>query len=122
MAGGIGVTPFLSMARSLRDGEGPAVDFYYCVEHAEEAHFLDELRAIAAGRDDFRVVLVPRDREGFLTAMRVAEEDRDLRSSDVLICGPPAMIDSLRSQLTALGLRGERIHAEEFAFAKLGRR
>ena len=62
------MTPFLSMARSLGDGERPSVDFYYCVEHDEEAHFLDELRAIAARRDDFRVTVVSRDREGFLTA------------------------------------------------------
>ncbi len=121
MAGGIGVTPFLSMARGLENGHGPAVDFYYCVEHAEEAHFLDELREIALRRDDFDVVLVPRDTDGFLTAERVSREQPDLGSADVLICGPPAMIDSLRAQLRARGVRGERIHAEEFGFAKVGR-
>ena len=66
MAGGIGVTPFLSMARSL-DGEVRSTDFYYCVEHAPEAHFLDELRAIERSRDDFRVTLVARDEGRFLT-------------------------------------------------------
>ena len=66
-AGGIGVTPFLSMARSLGDGDGPPVHFYYCVERPEEAHFLDEFRAIAARRDDFEVTVVSRDRDGFLT-------------------------------------------------------
>jgi stearoyl-CoA 9-desaturase NADPH oxidoreductase len=98
-----------------------SIDFYYCVEHEEEAHFLHELRAIAAGGDDLDVVLVPRDRDGFLSAERVAAENPDLLSADVLICGPPAMIESLRSQLRARGLVRERIHAEEFGFAKLGR-
>ncbi len=121
MAGGIGVTPFLSMARSLDDRDGPSVDFYYCVEREEEAHFVGELRAIASSREDFRVVLVPRDRDGFLTAERLAKEHGDLLSADVLICGPPAMIDNLRSQLRARGVSGERIHAEEFGFATLGR-
>jgi predicted ferric reductase len=120
IAGGIGVTPFLSMARSL-DGDGPAVDFYYCVEHEPEAHFLDEIRAIAREREDFRVAVVPRDREGFLSGERLATENADLASADVLICGPPAMIESLRSQLKARGLPGSQIHAEEFSFAKLGR-
>jgi predicted ferric reductase len=120
IAGGIGVTPFLSMVRSL-DGAEPAVDFYYCVEHEPEAHFLDELRSIAGARDDFRVVLVPRDTDGLLTAERIASENEDLASADVLICGPPTMIDSLRSQLRARGIPGERIHAEEFGFAKIGR-
>jgi predicted ferric reductase len=121
IAGGIGVTPFLSMARSL-NGARPAVDFYYCVEHEPEAHFLDELRSIARARDDFQVVLVPRDTEGFLTAERIAAENEGLASADVLICGPPAMIDNLRSQLRARGIPGERIHAEEFGFAKIGRK
>ena len=31
IAGGIGVTPFLSMARGLGDHDRLAVDFYYCV-------------------------------------------------------------------------------------------
>src|SRR5919106_4536564 len=40
LAGGIGVTPFLSMARSLGEANGTDIDLYYCVEHEEEAHFL----------------------------------------------------------------------------------
>src|SRR5918996_1677453 len=120
IAGGIGVTPFLSMARSL-DGRARDIDFYYCVEHAPEAHFLDELRSISRNRDDFRVVLVPRETDGFLTAERLAREQEDLVSADVLVCGPPAMIDSLRPQLVAHGLPRERFHAEEFGFAKIGR-
>jgi predicted ferric reductase len=120
IAGGIGVTPFLSMARSL-NGDAPTVDFYYCVEHEPEAHFLDEIRSIARERDDFRVAVVPRDREGFLTAERLAAENEDLASANVLICGPPAMIESLRSQLKARGVPAPQIHAEEFTFAKVGR-
>jgi predicted ferric reductase/mono/diheme cytochrome c family protein len=120
LAGGIGVTPFLSMARSLRYANEPAVDLYYCVEHAEEAHFLDELRAVASRREDFRVFVVARDEVGFLTAERLARESGDLASKEILICGPPAMIISLRSQLTGHGVPRERIHAEEFGFAKVG--
>lgn len=115
IAGGIGVTPFLSMARSLDDDERPHVDFYYCVERAEEAHFIDELRA------RIPVTLVPRDEQGFLTAERLAAEQRDLASAEVFVCGPPAMIESLRDQLAAKGVARERFHAEEFGFAKIGR-
>ena len=118
-AGGIGVTPFLSMARSLGDG-GLAAHFHYAVERAEEAHFLDEFRAIEAQRDDFEVTVVPRDPDGFLTVERLAAENPELGSSDVLICGPPAMIISLRAQLVAHGLPERQVHAEEFGFAKRG--
>jgi predicted ferric reductase len=120
IAGGIGVTPFLSMARGLDDDSRLDVDFYYCVERAEEAHFLDELRTIAGGRPGFRVALVSRDQDGFLSVDRLAAEQDDLEHTDVLICGPPAMIESLRAQLVAAGVPPQQIHAEEFGFAKLG--
>ena len=108
------------MARSL-NGHAHDVDLYYCVERAPEAHFLDELRAIERERDDFRVVLVPRESDGFLSAERLAGEHADLESAEVLVCGPPAMITSLRSQLEERGVPRERFHAEEFGFAKAGR-
>lgn len=115
IAGGIGVTPFLAMARSLDPGERLDVRFYYCVEHEREAHFLDELRALVP------VTLVPRDEAGFLTAERIAAEHPELGSAEVLVCGPPAMIQSLRTQLAEAGVPRERFHAEEFAFANVGR-
>ena len=121
VAGGIGVTPFLSMARSLTPDEAVSVDLYYCVEHEAEALFLEELIALGAERADFRVRLVARDEAGFLTGRRIAAECEDLEAADVFICGPPAMLDSLRGQLRAEGVRRERIHAEEFGFARVGR-
>ena len=119
-AGGIGVTPFLSMARSLAGAAGPPVHFYFCVERPGEAHFLDEFRELEARRDDFVVTVVSRDTDGFLTAERLAAENPELESSDVLICGPPAMITSLRVQLVARGFPERQVHAEEFGFAKRG--
>jgi predicted ferric reductase/mono/diheme cytochrome c family protein len=121
IAGGIGVTPFLSMARSLGGHDRLDVDFYYCVERAEEAHFLDELQSIAAGGRGFRVLVVPRDVDGFLSAQRLLSEQPDLREAEILICGPPPMIEALRSQLTTEGVPAAQIHAEEFGFAKVGR-
>jgi predicted ferric reductase len=118
IAGGIGVTPFLSMARSLNRDELESVDLYYCVETVAEALFLDELRAIAAGHAGFRVSLVPRDEVGLITASAIGTQI-DLSSRDVYVCGPPAMITSLRAQLSDEGVPAERIHSEEFSFAKV---
>ncbi len=71
---------------------------------SEEAHFLDELRAIAPAATTSASPSSRRDREGFLTASRLAAEHADLGSADVLVCGPPAMIDSLRTQLATRGV------------------
>jgi mono/diheme cytochrome c family protein len=63
---------------------------------------------------------VPRDTDGFLSAERLATENPDLNDTDVLVCGPPAMIVNLRQQLVARGVSEGQIHAEEFGFAKRG--
>jgi predicted ferric reductase len=117
IAGGIGVTPFLSMARSLADEEELTVDIYYAVETEEEALFLEELQMVGERRPGFRVIPVIRQRDGFLTAEKLEEASGDLGDKDIMICGPPPMLKSLRDQLLAKGVSGERIHSEEFGFA-----
>ncbi len=46
VAGGIGVTPFLSFLRDLKDDLSHHVDFYYTVRHKEETVFVDEIEGI----------------------------------------------------------------------------
>lgn len=113
VAGGIGITPFLSMARSL-DGSYD-VDLYYGAKTRAEAYFLDDLTELAERIGGLRVIPAPEDEVGFVTADWI-ERDSGL-DADVLICGPPAMIESLRAQLTAKGVPESRIHFERFGFA-----
>ena len=115
IAGGIGITPFLSMARSL-DHQRYRVDLYYCTAHASEAYFMDELTALGARAGSLRVIPIREDEEGFVTTDRVAETSGGLEGRDILICGPPAMLDNLRSQFLARGVPESRIHAEDFRF------
>ena len=114
IGGGIGITPFISMARAVaKDGEYE-VDLYYCTADAGEAYFQDELA------EHVNVIPVREDTEGFLTAEKIAATSGPLGASDTdyLICGPPAMLRSLRSQLEAAGVPANRIHAEDFSFRR----
>jgi predicted ferric reductase len=115
IAGGIGVTPFLSMARSL-DSSGYQIDLFYATETKDQAHFLDELYEIADRDPRVRVVSVRKDNLGRISAEDVCGTMRDLVLKDILICGPPAMMDSLRAQFRDLGVPDERLHAERFSF------
>lgn len=115
IAGGIGITPFLSMARSLEPDE-LQVDLYYCVAHLDEAHFYVDLAHIASSVPGFRVHLFSSDEMGFITAEHVRETSGELADKDVFICGPPAMTASLRAQFAAAGVDDRKIHTERFGF------
>jgi predicted ferric reductase len=114
IAGGIGVTPFLSWARSMN---GPVrADLYYCTPGAEQAHFLDELFEIADRYPAFRVIPIRKKSLGRLTVADLEAVNPNIRNSEVFICGPPLMIDNLRTGLLARGVPPDRIHSESFDF------
>ncbi|HVF33151.1 MAG TPA: hypothetical protein VM933_08950 [Acidimicrobiales bacterium] len=115
IGGGIGITPFLSMARSIsRSGPNAyRVDLFYCTAHADEAFFLSELE------EHVDVITIQEDRDGFLNADIVEAFSGPLDDVDVLLCGPPGMMHALRAQLEAKGVPSGRIHAEDFTFRRL---
>jgi predicted ferric reductase len=113
IAGGIGVTPFLSIARSF-DPTDHEVDFYYATEDAESALFLDELFAIADQHPELRVIPFRADSLGFLTAQDVRAASGDLSDTHIFMCGPPAMMLSLATQFEDLGVPERQLHYEDF--------
>jgi predicted ferric reductase len=117
IAGGIGITPFLSMARTLPP-VGYDVDLYYAVKHENEAYFLAELQDVSERVSNFRLIRVVEDTQGFVTADHVEETSGGLGGTEILICGPPPMIHNLRSQFERAGVRAERIHYELFGFVR----
>lgn len=116
IAGGIGITPFLSMARSMTGTEFE-IDFYYAMETGDEGYFLDELWEIADKNPRMKVIPIRRDRLGYMTADDVAGVTKDFKDRNILICGPPPMIDGLTAQFVAMGVPRNQIHFEKFGFA-----
>jgi predicted ferric reductase len=118
IAGGIGITPFLSWARSLT---GPLrVDLYYCTPGAEQAHFLDELFEIADRYPAFRVIPVRKRSLGHLTVNDLEAVNPNLLNGHIFICGPPLMIGNLRAGLRTRGVPPGCIHSETFDFRSGG--
>jgi len=115
IAGGIGITPFLSMARSL-DGSGHEIDLYYCTEGADQAYFLHELFQVADRNPRVRVIPIRKVHLGRLGADDIEAASRDLPEKDILICGPPVMVRNLTGQLRDRGVPRARIHFEDFSF------
>jgi predicted ferric reductase len=111
IAGGIAITSFLSMARSL-NASGHEIDLYYCTEHAEQAHFLDELFEIADRDPRFRVIPIRKTDLGHVRAEDILGVSVDLSQQDIFVSGPPAMIQSLDRQFRDIGIPQARIHFE----------
>lgn len=116
IAGGIGITPFLSMARNFRKNDSHQIDLFYCTKIPEEAVFLDELKRISKRQRNFRVHYICEATNGFLTADIVELQSGKLTDRDTLICGPQIMMRNLQRQLEARGVPETQIRFEEFAF------
>jgi len=117
IAGGVGITPFISMAESLTASQCYQIDLFYCVRNVEEAIYLDELNTISANMPDtFHLHLFNTDERGRLTADAIQRESVLLNHKDIFICAPPGMIHALHDQFIAKNISPQNIHSEEFNF------
>ena len=113
LAGGIGITPIMSMAEALW-AEGKEFRFHYSVRTKERMAFYEALM-----RSPFADKVVFHFDDG-------APEQR-LNLSDLLsnpetgaqfyFCGPPAMIDAAVAEARAKGWAQDQIHYERFSAA-----
>lgn len=118
IAGGIGITPFLSMAQALPDS-GYHVDLYYSVRTRSELIDFNKLADAHVIRHG-NLKLYPYigdEQTGHLTADFIEQTSGSLDHKDVFLCGPPPMMQSLRQQLKTKSVPGARIHTEEFGMS-----
>ncbi len=117
IAGGIGLTPFLSKLRALEEDDDREIHFAYAARSKDEAIFLDELAAIAADRGNITLYPLFSD-EGDFARIDVAKErlPGELTDYEYFICGPKPMVDGLMKDLKAEGVKRKTLHVEAFEF------
>jgi predicted ferric reductase len=117
IAGGIGITPFLSMAQNL--GKGPYnIDLYYSVRSEAELFDLEALVAATHHDSDKQFRVFPFVTEKYnrhLSVDLIASTSLDILSRDFLICGPERMMKSMKQDLIKAGVKRHKIHCEEFS-------
>ena len=117
VAGGIGITPFLSVLRTMTPGHGRTVQLYWCVRASREAPFLDELTARAAELGGVTITLFDSEAGARLDADGIGNGlDGDPGDWSCWLCGPKALVAAVSRALAVRGLSGRRIHTEEFEF------
>ncbi|HSQ38712.1 MAG TPA: hypothetical protein VLM78_01015, partial [Anaerolineales bacterium] len=116
VAGGIGLTPFLSFLRDM-NGLDKDVDFYYTVRHREEALFLDEIQAAAKKNPRLKVHIRFSAVDGSLTVDEIVKNTGgNITGYHVYMCGPLPMIQAFERKFLEAGVPAKNIHFEEFNF------
>lgn len=117
LAGGIGLTPFLSMIRAMEKGDPRQIHLVYAAREAQDAIFLDELKARAAELGNVTLVPLFSDEGNFARVDIMKQKLPDpLDSYDYFMCGPKPMVDGLMGDLRKAGVPRARIHTEAFEF------
>ena len=125
LAGGSGITPFVSMANAIADGdEDFEMTLLYGSRNKDVIIFKEELDAIAAKCDKVKIVHVLSDKDadasgdgfekGFITAELIKKYAPDNEPYSVFICGPQQMYDFLNKELVSLSLEKKYIRHEMF--------
>ncbi|MBD0862105.1 ferredoxin reductase [Gordonia sp. zg691] len=118
VSGGSGITPVLSMARTLvsRSYAGP-ITFVHYARTASDVAYRDELSALAAAHPgfDLRMHYTREEGDGHFEASHL-EDVPGLTDADVFVCGPSALMDAVTAAHRELGI-SQPLHSEAFTLA-----
>ncbi|MHC1561917.1 ferredoxin reductase family protein [Actinomycetospora sp. C-140] len=115
LAGGVGITPMMSMLRTLADRSDPRTHRLVVAERGTEPLFADELTALAR-RLDLRVTRTEGRR---IDAALLAEvvPAGEIRVLDYFVCGSPSVLTGSLAALEQLGVPPARVHTEQFGWS-----
>jgi ferredoxin-NADP reductase len=125
LAGGIGITPFLSMARHAAKNALPhRIFLFYSNRRPEDAAFLDELRGLEGRNRNYRLIATMAEagkssrpwtgETGFIRRDMLERHLPDLLSPVYYFAGPPGMAMGMQSMLQELGVSENDMRSEEF--------
>ena len=125
LAGGIGITPFLSMAKHAAKNRLPhAIHLFYSNRRPEDAPFLGELRLLERANPNFHLVptmtqmhksaLPWQGETGPIGPKLLKSRLPDPKKALYYFAGPPSMAMSMHAMLEDLGVDENDMQSEEF--------
>lgn len=123
IAGGVGITPLMSAIRYLTDQSWPGEIFLiYACASLNDIIFREELEYLRQRHPKLRVTITLSKEEslgwtgprGFVTKELLLNAVPDIAARRVHLCGPPPMMDAVKSLLAEIGLPAEQVRTELF--------
>ncbi len=125
LAGGIGITPFLSIIRQAGNDQSPHhMYLFYSNRRPEDAAFLDLLSEATKRNPNFHLIATMTEMDkshrewkgetGSINKDMLTKHLPSLQGSIYYLAGPPAMIAAMRSMLIGAGVDEDDIRTEEF--------
>jgi ferredoxin-NADP reductase len=125
LAGGIGITPFLSIIRQAGNDQSPHhMYLFYSNRRPEDAAFLDLLSEATKRNPNFHLIATMTEMDksqrewkgetGSINKDMLTKHLPSLQGSIYYLAGPPAMIAAMRSMLIEAGVDEDDIRTEEF--------
>jgi ferredoxin-NADP reductase len=125
LAGGIGITPFLSIVQQAdRDRLSQKLYLFYSNRRPEDAAFLHTLRALETTNPNFRLICtmtqMSKSKQEWKGETALIDKQMLCRHLAILqgpiyyIAGPPAMVTAMRETLVSAGVEENDIRTDEF--------
>lgn len=125
IAGGIGITPFMSMIRQAANDQAPAfLLLIYSNRRPEDAPFISELIQLERGNSNFRLVATMTQpgksnvhwngHSGPIDEALLRQVAGNLNEPIYYLAGPPRMVQAMRDALTGIGVPDHTIRSEAF--------
>jgi ferredoxin-NADP reductase len=125
LAGGIGITPFLSMVQQAdRERLSQKLYLFYSNRRPEDAAFLDTLTALETTNPNFSLICTMTEMSkskkewkgetALIDKEMLCRHLANLQGPIYYIAGPPAMVTAMRAALVGAGVEENDIRTDEF--------